>query len=390
MTETKYRDSSLPLPLLLSQKSDQIAAWLTTHLLTPEQIQWLAAQNLAPFLAHHLKSLDLLQHLPAQSADALRRNLFMRAAQAALQQVELAKVLDGLAAANLSDLALLMKGSALAYTVYPLPACRPRGDIDIWMPPAHFAQTVDVLAELGYAPRNKEYRPPAFVALVGGEQQMVHPQPGTGLIEVQQPAIRGEWIRLTAAIDHAGVFERRVWVDIAGRQARVMADEDLLLHLCVHMAINHQFSMPWLRGLLDIHLLAQRPLDWAVIVARAKTWRIFTLTWTVLDLAVRLMGAPVPKSVLAQLAPSGARQRLIHSLGLGERLVRLDKGGYSYRRFVIQTLMVDRPRDVVRLYGRALFPETVWLQARYGISAPVDIWRKRLTHPLHVFTTAQV
>jgi hypothetical protein len=169
-----------------------------------------------------------------------------------------------------------------------------------------------------------------------------------------------------------------------------MADEDLLLHLCVHMAINHQFSMPWLRGLLDIHLLTQHALDWAAIVERAKAWRIATPTWTVLALAVQLIGASVPESALTQLAPSPLRQRLIHRLGLAERLLHLERGGYSYRRFVIQTLMVDRPQDMARLYGRALFPETEWLQARYGISAPADIWRKRLTHPLHVFTTAQV
>ncbi len=383
-------NKTLPLALLFSRSPGQIATWLSAHPLNLDQIQWLAAQNLAPFFAHHLKSLELHQYLPEPSADALRRNLLVRTAQAALQQVELGKILDGLAAANLTDQALLMKGSALAYTVYPLPACRPRGDIDIWMPPAHFAEAVAVLAKLGYAPRNKETRPPAFVALVGGEQQMVHPQPGTGLVEVQQPAIRGEWIRLTAAIDHAGVYGRRVWVDIAGRQARVMADEDLLLHLCVHMAINHQFSMPWLRGLLDIHLLVQRPLDWAAIVERAKAWRIATLTWTVLDLAAQLMGAPAPDSVLAQLAPTRLRQSLIGRLGLADRLMNLNKGGYSYRRFVIQTLMVDRPQDMVRLYGRALFPETEWLQARYGISAPADIWRKRLTHPVHVVTSAQV
>ncbi len=383
-------DPSLPLPLFLSYRADEIAEWLTVHPLTLEQVHWLAAQNLAPFLAHHFKSLDLLQYLPTQSADALRRNLLVRAAQAVLQQEELGKVLDGLAAVDLSDQALLMKGSALAYTVYPLPACRPRGDIDIWMPPVHFAQAVAVLAELGYSPRNKETRPPAFVALVGGEQQMVHPQPGTGLIEVQQPAIRGEWVRLTAVIDHAGILARRKWTDIAGRKVRVLADEDLLLHLCVHMAINHQFTFPWMRGLLDIFLLAQSPLDWAAIVEHAQAWRIATLTWTVLDLTVKLMGAPVPDSVLAQLAPSHLRQRLIGALGLEDRLLRLEKSGNSYRRFIIQTLMVDRPQDMVRLYGRALFPDTAWLQARYGVTAPVDIWRKRLTHPFHILTTAQV
>jgi len=156
------------------------------------------------------------------------------------------------------------------------------------------------------------------------------------------------------------------------------------------MAINHQFTMPWLRGLLDIHLLVQRPLDWAAIVERAKAWRIATLTWTVLDLAVQLVDAPVPPAALSQLAPSRTRQRLIRGLGLDKRLLNLEKGGYSYRRFLIQTIMIDRPQDMGRLYLRALFPESEWLQARYAVSTPAAIWRKRLTHPFHVLITAQV
>lgn len=381
---------SLPLPLLLSHEAEKIAGWLAAHPLTLEHVRWLTAHNLAPFLAHHFKTLDLIRILPPQSAEALRRALLSGAAQAALQHAELGRILDGLAAANLSEHLLFMKGSALAYAVYPLAACRPRGDIDIWAFGHYFDPVVAALEELGYGHRNKEYRPPAFVALVGGEQQMVSPRPGTGLVEVQQPAIRGEWVRLTAAIDHGGVFGRGVWAELAGRPARIMADEDLLLHLCVHMAINHQFAMPWLRGLLDIHLLTQRPLDWSAIVERAKAWRIATLTWTVLDLAGQLLGAPIPPGVLAQLAPSPLRQGFIRQLGLAERLLRLDKGGYSYRRFLIQTAMIERPQDMARLYFRALFPETEWLQARYGVSNPGEIWRKRLAHPFHVFATAQV
>ncbi len=45
------------------------------------------------------------------------------------------------------------------------------------------------------------------------------------------------------------------------------------------------------RSLVDITFLARhQPLDWSVIVQRAREWRVATATWLVLSLAVDLCG----------------------------------------------------------------------------------------------------
>ncbi len=50
-------------------------------------------------------------------------------------------------------------------------------------------------------------------------------------------------------------------------------------------------SMSPLRGLVDIALLARHyPIDWSVIVQRARAWRVATALWLVLSLAVDLAG----------------------------------------------------------------------------------------------------
>ena len=64
-------------------------------------------------------------------------------------------------------------------------------------------------------------------------------------------------------------------------------------------------------------------------------------------------------------------------------------GAYSYRRFVIQTLLTDRPRDAWRLVWRALFPEAEWLRARYGVETSAAVWRERMIHPLRLLTSAR-
>ena len=63
-------------------------------------------------------------------------------------------------------------------------------------------------------------------------------------------------MRRAAAVDHAAIWARRVAVPIDGRSTWAMAPEDLLIHLCLHLAINHGFVESALRNLLDVHLVA--------------------------------------------------------------------------------------------------------------------------------------
>jgi hypothetical protein len=141
---------------------------------------------------------------------------------------------------------------------------------------------------------------------------MVNDLPGAGLIELQWPAFRGEWVRHTTRIDHEVIWARRMPVLIEGRVAYVMAPEDLLLHLCLHQAINHQFAKPWLRSLLDVHLVIQRLApDWEQVSARARSWRVSTVVWTVLSLAGELFGTAVPSEVMMALSPAAWRRQAI-------------------------------------------------------------------------------
>ena len=63
--------------------------------------------------------------------------------------------------------------------------------------------------------------------------------------------------------------------------------------------------------------------------------------------------------------------------------------GYGYRRFMVQTLLTDRPNDAWRLVWRALYPEADWLRARYGVETPTAVWRERMMHPLRLLTSAR-
>ncbi len=322
--------------------TDALVAWAAEARPNAGWVAWLRGQSLAPFAFYRLREAGVLARLPADVQRGLHDAYYAAAGMNAVQRRETEAVLRALADAGIET--VLMKGTPLAYTVYAEPACRLKGDLDIWLPPAQFPAAIEALRPLGYAPRDKSDRPAAFISLTGGEQQLIGRDPGTGLVELQWPALRGEWVRRAAAVDHDAIWARRVAVPIEGRSTWAMAPEDLLIHLCLHLAINHGFGEPALRNLLDVHLVAVRlSPDWDAVAERAQAWRLATMLWTTLSLAVQLWGAPVPASVLAALQPGPARRRAIAALDLANAVLAMRPGAYSYRRFVIQMLLTDRP-----------------------------------------------
>lgn len=373
---------------LAGEQTEPLAAWLESHTVCQEDLVWLHRQGLVILGFYRLQQAGLLDRLSPAVAAVWQDIYQQTTVTTASMDWEIERVMEMLARANVDF--IWMKGAALAYTVYPNPVCRGRGDLDLWIQVEQLSQATTVLEGLGYRLSSKEDRPDALALLIGGEQKMVSHGLGLDLIELQWPAIRGEWVRYTTCVDHTAIWQRRSPVALDGQDFCMMAPEDTLIHLCLHQAINHQFSTPWLRNLLDVHLLvATYPLDWTQVAARATSWRLAIVVWTVLSLAQGLFGTAVPDAFLKSLGPPGWRRWLIDRLHLDEGLFAMWPGGYGYRRFVVQMALIDRTRDAVALLWRGLFPERAWLQARYGVAPATSLWRLRLSHVWRLATSAR-
>lgn len=374
---------------LATESPEGLAAWLDAHALDGDDLVWLHRQGLITFGLYRIQQAGLVDRLPEPVAARWQGIVDQMTVLTATQDWEIERILAALVAAGIDF--IWLKGAALAYAVYPNPICRGRGDLDLWIQVERIAGAAAVLHDLGYGTSAKADRPDALAALVGGEQRLEGESPLLDLIELQWPALRGEWVRNAAAVDHAAIWRRRVPIALPGLAGWIMAPEDTLIHLCFHQAINHQFGTPWVRNLLDVHrVIATYRLDWEKVVACAVEWRLATIMWTVLTLAQRLLGAAVPEATLQGLAPSRWRRALIDRLHLEEGILAMASGGYGYRRFVIQMAMIDRPRDGLRLLARGLLPEASWLEARYADEPRLPLWRLRLTHLWRLATTARV
>lgn len=373
---------------LAAPDARRLAGWLDGHVLRQEDLAWLGRQGLALFAFQRVQQADLLERLPGDVAVQWEDIYQQVVLGIASMDWEIERVLLALRQAGVDF--IWMKGGALAYAVYPNPACRGRGDLDLWVQAEQLPLAASVLQRLEYHLNSKLDRPDVLALLVGGEQQMVNRRATLHLIELQWPAIRGEWVRHTTAVDHAAIWQRRAAIVVGEHSFATMTPEDTLIHLCLHQAINHQFSAPWLRNLLDIHLLvATQPLDWSQVAARAASWRLATVVWTTLGLAQRLLDTAAPAAVVQTLAPPRWRRWLIDRLHLDEALLSNRPGGYGHRRFLIQMALVDRTRDGARLFWRGLFPEATWLLARYDAAPDRRLWRLRLWHVWRLATSAR-
>jgi hypothetical protein len=223
----------------------------------------------------------------------------------------------------------------------------------------------------------KESRPPALQLLSDGELQFYdHHQ---GLVELHLSPFKGWWLQRTAAVETGPLWKRTrpaqgefaVPVGHSGDEevatVRLLAPEDMVIHLAVHLAVNHQFGLWPIRSLMDLRMAAELwPVAWDVVARRARQWRVSTATWLALLLGNQLVRVGAPAETLTLMQPSTERQHMLRRLVSVASILEGDDLRQSNRRNLLLLLLVDRPRDALRLMFRTLWPERDWLMARYG------------------------
>ncbi|MDI1429627.1 nucleotidyltransferase family protein [Polyangium sorediatum] len=195
--------------------------------------------------------------------------------------------------------AMLVKGAALALTVYPSPAARPMCDVDLLVPPRRERAVIEVLAAAGLALHENRFRPRSREML--GETQLV--------------ARAGE-MRLLVEVH--GTLDKIVPrpIDVAAVETRASAApglpglfvpsvEDHALLVALHAA-GHEFrhEAAW----LDLELLLRSRIDRQVLVERARAFRLGTVMFVMLSTLRALGAASVDAELLRAFEPGRLRR----------------------------------------------------------------------------------
>jgi len=336
--------------------------------------------NVSPFLYHILR--PHRDRIPVVAHQTLQTLYYYAVARSLYRERQLREALDVLEAVGVP--VVLLKGAAVAYTVYPDPALRTMGDLDLWIPREQLEQARSALQRLGYTLHSKRNRPLALHDAYLGETQLLSNDPTRGLIELHWNVFPGEWLRHAACIDEATLRERSV--PLEGMAARRLASEDMVLNTCLHLVINHQLGVGSIRSMLDLYLIQSRLApNWEEIARRAQEWHVTTAVWLVLTLWTDLFG-PQDNLPLSVLQPPPLRRKILRRMAPPAMLWagRTFRRGWQRRAFLL--CLVDRPLDAIHLMTYAFFPERRWLILLYGLeNAPP--WRIRLQqawHPVRV------
>ena len=245
---------------------------------------------------------------------------------------------------------LVLKGTALAYRLYPEPWLRDRQDTDLLVDPARVQKAVDVLHAAGY-----EELPSIWA--ITGQRQFLKRSPVRHIVDLHSRlAVPSTFGSLDG---YAALSARSVPIPALGPAAYALASPDALLHACVHRVAHHNDS-PERQWLYDIHLIAST-LDaegWNAFTGRAARCAVKAICASGLERASAAFATAVPDSVWKDLAARGPERS---ALFLGGRLTEL-------RIQAISFVHMRRWRDRARLVAAHLFPPPAYMLATYGRS----------------------
>ncbi|HEX6533542.1 MAG TPA: nucleotidyltransferase family protein [Gemmatimonadaceae bacterium] len=262
-----------------------------------EKLGWLAMrERAAPVLWDRLRSVPAL-HIP-DAAAPLRRVAMV--SDFRMRHLE-ARLDDSLAALEDSRVdALLLKGAALALTVYGSFTRRPMGDLDVLVRAPDVKRALAALLGAGWSPVDASgleefYRGhqhlPALTDDRGTEVQLeLH----TALF------FEGHPFRLSPE----DIWRRAKRIAVRGRSVYVPGTHDQLLHLCLHFAWSHLMSTGVWRTFRDLGaLVATGKIRWPEFTRLALESRGGSLCYWTFRLARELAGVEVPADVLSALRP---------------------------------------------------------------------------------------
>jgi len=274
---------------------------------------------------------------------------------------------------------ILLKGAALAETVYPSIADRPMGDVDLLVHPADRDRARAALEAAGYrfVPEPPQRFSPFDTEFTG---EMAFWYSDRILTELHWELTPGEWIRRLVALDMEALWEDAIPLQLNGRQTLQLSPCDTLLHLCLHLTAHGYVHGHALR---DIQRLLEHydPFPWAQFITRSRQFRLRSICYFVLDATQSEAHPGIPQDVLDSLRPPTWQRWLVRHIadprmGLAGKLTPSRP-----RSYLLHLAVADRAVDVLRVISWLLFPGPRWLGERYRLHGRLRPWLACLWHP---------
>jgi hypothetical protein len=299
--------------------------------------------------------------IPAEVQQQLQARAMQHSHANRVRAKTLAEVLAAFQAAGID--ALVLKGAALAYLVYPQPGLRSMRDVDVLVSKSRARQAQALLAELGFnAP------------LPGGDLPAKHlpnAQRQAEGLPVSIEIHHNLYSNGTPATELEALRQRAIPFTIEGVTAYTLSHAEMLEHIYQHLRVNLLLDSLRLIWVADLVSLAERfaaAMDWPRVNPRIR--HALALCHWLTPLSEGLLQA-------AALNPGRSPQ------GVGQEF----QGWPRY------SLVAQRPKGYFGIVRDSFFPAEWWLRFYYGLPSapstklridPAFWWGRFVRHPLHI------
>lgn len=266
---------------------------------------------------------------------------------------------------------LVLKGPAVAHTMYPDPSWRPFGDLDVLVRTRDWRTACALLPELGYRRKFPEPRL-GFVERFG--HTAAHRSDEGFEVDLHRTLVGGPfglWMEPEELFDQTGTF------DLGGRSLRRLDDTALLMHGLVHASLGHR--PPLLLPLRDVVQAAVwGEIDRGRLADWGRRWRLGVVYEHASRAVEEALGSPVRPIVVPPTPPRAPRRerRALEAYTTDRR----DRGGKA----LSSLRAISGVRAKAAYVWGLLFPSREFLRDRRpGSSRPSLLGRwKMLVHQL--------
>ena len=323
-------------------------------------------EGVSPLVFSRLPGLAEHYDIPEYVAEELKKDYYLSATKNALIFEELKKVL-GLF--NQSKLQIIvMKGAALAETIYGNLALRPMSDIDLLVKKEDLHQVDELLKKLGYSPADRSVDDVDFTSTYLTTLDYRNSAKNSPSFHIHWHFVNST-IPNESYINHIkmdDIWQDAVKTNIADIETWVMSPHHLIIHLSEH-ALRVTHSLSKLSYFCDIDKAINyygKDLDWNLLVRDTIRFNLNKMVYTTLYFSRYFIKAEVPKDVLLKLKPK--RFSIPEKIFMRKTAENKRTPGMSY---LIHLSMNKGLAKKLKFMVRTLFPPKDILAQRSYISS---------------------
>jgi putative nucleotidyltransferase-like protein len=324
----------------------------------PLLVETANAHGVAPLVYAALKKCDLLNIAPLSEVENLRLSYLRASVSNNLVFQELSNWVKRFERENIP--VIILKGGALASTLYDDAGLRPMGDLDLLIPRESVARAREALIEEGY-----EEGYAALTGMAGDEAARFSVAQSFQRMGNRPSQIDIHWHPFTAPYFFERIPVEWFWRRTARFQAGdacalAFSPEAQLLHLSAHYMLHGYRRLIWSYDIAQLIARCSNALDWDEIIEAAEEFGLSQLLLKSLTETRERWRVSAPATVYARLAAAHTPLKGRMTFGAANSV----SGGPLD---LINGLSLIGARRRLNYWMRLAFPNVSYMRARFQI-----------------------